>query len=344
MCIIFCHIFTFLSSSLTTMDARASFDAWIAETAFIGNADAIFERFSKVPALEMILTTVEPDNLTLANFIELADPITFTTEGSPRRWVPIDFLYGLKDGPNHKKVVVRALKNVAPNLLTSSDIDRDAAFAIYCMCTDIEEPPEDDIEEVPCPPLLDDEPAEISFSLQDEEHLSIALVDAPPRIHSTEVVSPPIASLTPLIIDGEEYLMQQDVLELLNMKAEELYCALVRDAPDDFVDFAVQEIPPQLTEVARFDGSNVDNLSAMVYVQQQVEAAAPEYMLSDEEFKKFQESLFGPKPVPSSPIDDPEAMHSSLRGHDLTVLPLQQSDQADEVHLAALLLCVCVPP
>ena len=76
------------------------------------------------------------------------------------------------------------------------------------MSIDIEEPPENELEEVLCPPLLDDEPAETSFSLQDEEHLSIALVDAPPCIQGPEVVSPPIISLTPLIIDGEEYLMQ----------------------------------------------------------------------------------------------------------------------------------------
>ena len=52
------------------------------------------------------------------------------------------------------------------------------------------------------------------------------------------------------------------------MKAKELYKILVRDDPDDFVDFAVQEVPPQLIKMAQFDGSNVDNLSASIHVQQ----------------------------------------------------------------------------
>ena len=64
-------------------------------------------------------------------------------------------LDGLVLALHHKKVMMRALKNVVLDLLTTLHIDWDATFAIYCMCTNIEEALEDDIEEVPCPPLLD---------------------------------------------------------------------------------------------------------------------------------------------------------------------------------------------
>ena len=106
----------------------------------------------------------------------------------------------------------------------------------------------------------------------------------------------PLASLTPLIIEGIEYLFLQDVLEVLELSAEELYCQLMRDANDDFIDFSCEDQPPHINEVGRYDGSCVDTLTAIQVVQASIESAAtaPEYSLSDVEFTRLQEEMFGP--------------------------------------------------
>ena len=85
------------------MDSRAAFDAWLADTPFTANVDAIYERFSnKCFALEDCLLALDPENPTFLAFCAACDPITFSVEGSPHTWVPKAFLYDLKRTTAHK--------------------------------------------------------------------------------------------------------------------------------------------------------------------------------------------------------------------------------------------------
>ena len=51
----------------------------------------------------------------------------------------------------------------------------------------------------------------------------------------------PLASLTPLTIDGVEYLLLQDVLEVLEMRKEKVFSNLILDAEDFFINLNVEE-------------------------------------------------------------------------------------------------------
>ena len=95
----------YLLSRTLTMDSRAAFDAWLADTPFTADADAIYERFSKRFALEDCLLALDPENPALLAFCAACDPITFSIEESPHTWVPKAFLYDLKRTTAHKKAV-----------------------------------------------------------------------------------------------------------------------------------------------------------------------------------------------------------------------------------------------
>ena len=85
------------------MDSRTAFDAWLANTPFIADANRIYERFSKSIALEDCLSTLDPENPSLLAFCIACNPITVFVEGSPHRWVLKVFLYDLKRTTAHKK-------------------------------------------------------------------------------------------------------------------------------------------------------------------------------------------------------------------------------------------------
>ena len=87
------------------MDSCTAFDAWLVETPFTAEANAIYERFSKRLALEECLFTFDLEKPTLSAFCIEPDPITFFVEGSPHRWVPKYFLYDLKRTSAHKKAI-----------------------------------------------------------------------------------------------------------------------------------------------------------------------------------------------------------------------------------------------
>ena len=127
------------------MDSRAAFDAWLADTPFTADADAIYERFSnKHFTLEDCLLALDPENPAFLAFCAACDPITFFVEGSPHTWVPKAFLYDLKRTTAHKKAVDQAVQAFPTHLHTDVDVEQDMALAIYITYTDIEEIDEDE--------------------------------------------------------------------------------------------------------------------------------------------------------------------------------------------------------
>lgn len=322
-------------SQTYTMDSREAFDEWIASAEHVIDADLIYPRFCTSVPIEESLSLVDPTNPILASFRSTCDPITFGIDGSPHRWVPKHFLYAMKRTDAHKRAVDRAISGVASHLRTVSDVERDVAFAIFIIYTPYDEAAIDDDEPPPSifyPAFLDEEPVETPLDLQEEEQEALAFIDPQPVAMEKPLVTP-VAALTPLIIEGVEYLLLQDVLEVLDLSAEELYCQLVRDAGDDFIDFEVEDQPPHINEVGRYDGSCVDTLTAVVEVQASIASAAnaPEYSLSDAEFEKLQEEMFGPR-LPSSeapPEDNVETM--PVPGCDLDAASLAEQDYVEQV-------------
>lgn len=143
----------------------------------------------------------------------------------------------MKKTDAHKRAVDRAISGVACHLHTASDGERDVTFVIFIMYTPYDEATIDDDEPPPStsyPYFLDKEPLENPLDLQEEEHKALAIIDHQPATMEQPLVTP-LASLTPLIIEGVEYLLLQDVLEVLELLAKELYCQLITDANDDFI-------------------------------------------------------------------------------------------------------------
>ena len=50
----------------------------------------------------------------------------------------------------------------------------------------------------------------------------------------------PLEVLTPLVINGVEFLFLQDFLEVLDMREEEVFSNLISDADPSFIDFDIQ--------------------------------------------------------------------------------------------------------
>ena len=160
------------------MDSRISFDAWLAETPFITDADSIYKRFSKIFTLEECLATLDPESAPLAYFCTACDPITFSLEGLPHRWIPIDFLYTLKRTTAHKKAVDRAVRSFPEHLHSNSKVERDIDLAIFLTYTDVEEAGEDDttLSSPSFTAFLDEEPVETALPLEDKKEQSQALI------------------------------------------------------------------------------------------------------------------------------------------------------------------------
>lgn len=318
------------------MDSRAAFDAWLADTPFTAVADTIYERFNKSIALEECLDTVDPENPTLASFRIACDPITFTTLASPYRWIPMAFLYDLKSTSAHKKAVDRAVRAFPDHLHTESDVERDLALAIYITYADTEEPEEDDtpFATPSYAAFLDEEPAETLLPLQEEEEQSQALILHPSiaaqPVAVENLMVTPLASLTPLAIDGVEYLLLQDVLEVLEMREEELFSNLTSCVDDSFVDFEVEDQPPAIDEVGRYDGTSLSTLGAIEAVQKSIAQAAPEYDIPFEEFEALQNELFGPRPQQTyAAVSNEEVV--AIPGCDLSTEALAEQDHAEQV-------------
>ena len=117
---------------------------------------------------------------------------------------------------------------------------------------------------------LDEEPVETTLPLQEEEALSQALALQPSTSAQPSAVeaplATPLASLASLIIDGVEYLFLQDILEVLDMREEELYSNLISDVDDSFINCDVQEQPPAANKVGHYDGTSVSTLDAIVAI------------------------------------------------------------------------------
>ena len=322
------------------MDPREAFDEWIASTRHAVAANQIYPRFCTRITIEESLSLVDPTNPLLAAFCSACDPITFITDGSPHRWVPKHFLYAMKDTAAHKRAVDRAISGFASHLRSSSDVERDVAFAIFIVYSSSDEVAIDDDEPPPStsyPAFLDEEPVETLLDLQEEERKALAVIDTQPIAMEKPLVTP-LASLTPLIIEGIEYLFLQDVLEVLELSAEELYCQLMRDANDDFIDFSCEDQPPHINEVGRYDGSCVDTLTAIQVVQASIESAAtaPEYSLSDVEFTRLQEEMFGPWLLGSQAPAEDNVETIPVPGCDLNAATLVEQDYIEQVILAHL--------
>ena len=103
------------------------------------------------------------------------------------------------------------------------DVERDIALAIYLTYTDVEETAEDETPTLSYIPFL---PTKTTIPLKKEEDLSQALVLQPSTSAQPVAVEiplvTPLASLTPLTIDGVEYLLLQDVLEVFEMRGGSL--------------------------------------------------------------------------------------------------------------------------
>ena len=124
------------------MASRAAFDKWISSTDHAAHADLIYSRFCTSIQIEEALSLVDLSNPFLASFCTSCDPVTFTTDGSPYRWVPRHFLYAMKNTDAHKRAVDRAISGVAGHLI-------DAPFwmwsvtlhLLYSSCTLLRRPP-----------------------------------------------------------------------------------------------------------------------------------------------------------------------------------------------------------
>ena len=280
------------------MDACVAFDAWLADTPFTADADSIYKHFSQIIGLEDCLLNIDPENPTLLSFCIACDVLTFSVEGSPHTWVPKAFLYKLKRTTAHKKAVDQAMATFLEHLHTDVDAERDIALAIYLTYIDVEETTEDETPTLSYIPYLDEEPTKTTLLLEEEEALSQALAlqpsaSAQPLATEAPLVTP-LASLTPLIIDGVEYLFLQDVLEVLEMREEELYSNLISDADDSFINLDVQEQPPANNEMGRYDGTSVLTFEAIIPIQESVAQAEPDYDILDDKFEALQAELFGP--------------------------------------------------
>ena len=186
------------------MDPREAFDEWIASTRHVAEANQIYPRFCISIPIEESLSLVDPTNPLLATFRSACDPITFITDGSPHRWVPKHFLYAMKNTDAHKRAVDRAISGVASHLRSSSDMERDVAFAIFIIYSSYDEVATDDDVPPPStsyPAFLDEEPIETPLDLQEEEHIALAAIDPLPVAMEKPLVTP-LAALTPLIIEG----------------------------------------------------------------------------------------------------------------------------------------------
>ena len=84
----------------------------------------------------------------------------------------------------------------------------------------------------------------------------------------------PLASLTPLAIDGIEYLFMQDVLELQAMREEQVFSNLIL-VDDSSIDFEVEDQSPIIDEVGCHDGTSLSTLDAIVAMQNSIAQAAP---------------------------------------------------------------------
>ena len=86
--------------------------------------------------------------------------------------------------------------------------------------------------------------------------------------------------------------------------------------------------------VGRYDGSSVDTLTAIKVVQASIESAAtaPEYSLSDEEFRRLQEEMFGPRlPGSQAPSED-NVETMPVLGCDLDAATLAEQDYIEQVN------------
>ena len=190
------------------MDPREAFDEWIANTRHVTAANQIYPRFCTRIPIEESLSLVDPTNALLAAFCSTCNPITFITDGSPHRWVPKRFLYAMKNTDAHKRAVDRAISGFASHLCSSSDVERDVAFAIFIVYSSFDEVATDDDELPPStsyPPFLDEEPVETPLGLQEEERIALGVINIQPIAMEKPLLTP-LASLTPLIIEGVEYL------------------------------------------------------------------------------------------------------------------------------------------
>ena len=77
------------------------------------------------------------------------------------------------------------------------------------------------------------------------------------------------------------------------MREEEVYSSLISDVDESFIDLVVEEQPPTISEVGRYDGTCVSTLDATVAMQHSIAQAVPEYEIPIEEFEALQAELFG---------------------------------------------------
>ena len=140
----------------------------------------------------------------------------------------------------------------------------------------------------------------------------------------------PLASLTPLTIDGVEYLLLQDVLEVWEMREEEIFSNLISDVDNSFVDLEVEDQPPVIDEVGRYDGTSLSTLDAIIVVQSSIAQAEPKYEIPDKEFEALQAELFGPRPQHNFAIVSNEEANV-VPGCDLSVEALAEQDHAEQV-------------
>ena len=237
----------------------------------------------------------------------------------------------MKNTDARKRAVDRAISGFASHLHSSSDVEWDVTFVIFIVYSSSDEVAIDDDEPPPStsyPAVLDEEPVETLLDLQEEERKALTVIDTQPIAMEKPLVTP-LASLTPLIIEGIECLLLQECTRGTGaVCTEELYCQLMRDANDDFIDFSCEDQPPHINEVGRYDGSCVDTLTAIQEVQASIESAAtaPEYSLSDVEFTRLQEEMFGPRLQGSQAPTEDNVETIPVPGCDLNAATLAEQD------------------
>ena len=97
--------------------------------------------------------------------------MTFSFEGLPHRWIPMDFLYKLKRTTAHKKAVDRAVRSFPKHLHRSSEVKRDIDLAIFLTYTNVEDAGEDEnaLSSPSFTAFLDEEPVETALPLEEEK-------------------------------------------------------------------------------------------------------------------------------------------------------------------------------
>ena len=140
---------------------------------------------------------------------------------------------------------------------------------------------------------------ETLLPLQEEEEQSQALIlhssTSAQQVAVHETMTTPLASLTPLAIDGVQYLLLQDVLEVLEMREEKVFSNLISIVDDSLADFKVEDQPFAIDEGGRYDGSSRYTLDAIAIVQKSFAQVAPQYDIPFKEFEAFQAQVFGPR-------------------------------------------------